>query len=170
VFIAIQSAEQRLLQDLATFKTLIGIPGLPPMSESLYFVKTETPSVLGCGPCCARIIAPTAAQRFVKRNQVGRHGAGALDQGIFRSIERPLAVQHVEKIDLSLGVKLCRQLHGLSVGADRLNQRLAVLRFLCRGNQRIFDPLQSSQDCLAIADQRLLLQCLLLFDVGSNSA
>ena len=41
---------------------------------------------------------PAAAQRLVKENQIGRHGAVALHERVLRLIQRTLGVQHIDEV------------------------------------------------------------------------
>ena len=116
------------------------------------------------------ILFPSAAEGFIQGDEVGRQGAMALDQSVFRSVEGSLSLQDVEEIGLPLYVELSRKLDGFPVGSDRLQKGLAPFFLLGGGNQGVFRLPERTQDSLLVSEERLLLQGLLLLDVGADPA
>lgn len=84
-------------------------------------------------PSLGRVF-PSSAQGFIQGHQVGRDGPVALDQGVFRGIERPLGVQDAQEVRLALGVELGGQVHRLAVGRHGVNQGFASDLFVGRGD------------------------------------
>ena len=100
---------------------------------------------------------PSAAERFVQRDQIRRHGAFTVHELIFGLIQRTLGVEHVEKIAEPFRIKFVRQFQRASIRRHRFVER-AIPDVLVRvSDQRVLDVFERSQYDLFVRCKRLLL-------------
>jgi len=83
--------------------------------------------------------APTAAQRQVEDDEVGRYGSRSVGQQKLVLLEGSFGVEHVDIVAYAGGVALASQIDGLAVVRDRLYQRGSTELVGAVGSQRVVD-------------------------------
>src|SRR5258708_22530943 len=113
---------------------------------------------------------PAAPERLVDCNQADHRVPLALNELVFRRIDRALCVEDGEKALQTARVTVHGELQGPAIRRDRGPERLVAPQLPRLGREALLDLLERSQDRLLILQERLLLSGVLDADVGPDAA